>query len=214
MPRTLVAPALLLAALAVAPAAHADVLSLRAEALGGGMGGIGITGEQATRDAAFFAERAGPGYGALVGAEVFYVDAWVSHLQFPRGATVGTWTTFGLGIDLDHVLRKPAPVKKGVVGVGKQTGYLEAGVSVTYCVGTGQQVEPPLDASELSDRGFALDLRFGAGFTLAGGLSLGVALPISGGYFFKQGFANDESTHYTSVQAGLLLVARGKLTLR
>ena len=96
----------LVALLLAAPAAaHADLLSLRVEAHGGGAGGVGVGGDQ--KDNAFQAGARGGAYGALVGAELLFIDGWVSHQQYNDGALIGTWTQFMLGMDVDVDLGVP-----------------------------------------------------------------------------------------------------------
>lgn len=207
-----VVPAVIaLAALGAAPAAaRADVLSLRVEGHGGGAGGAGIGGAQ--RDEAFFNGARGPAYGFLVGIEALFVDVWVDHHQILAGDPLSTWTQFMAGFDLDHELRKPRPEGGGE---GKQTGYFEVGVGLGFGVGTGQQVELPLNAAQVSDRAFLIEGKLGAGMTLGRGtIGLGVSLPVSVGYFFKSGFANDADNHYWGAQAALLVVVRGKIKLK
>jgi len=207
-----------LALAATAGVAHADILSLRVEGHAGGAGGTGLGGGQEASDAAFFKGATGATWGVLVGLEALFVEGWVEHHQYAdQDDFLGTWTQFMVGLDLDYE-RFSGPAneearKKG--DPGKRTGYLEAGLGVGFGVGTGQQVDPPLDASEVTDRGFVAELRLGAGFYVANGLlGLGVAVPLSGGYFFKSGFANDESNQYWGAQGALLLVVRGKIKIK
>ncbi len=217
MNRLVLASALVLGPLAAVAApgdAHADILSLRIEGHGGGAGGVGVGG--AAKDESFFKGATGATYGGLIGLEVVFVDVWIDHHQFVKGGDLRTWTNFMTGIDLDFEIRdqSPAPDKGESAPEGKQKGYVELGIGVGYGVGTGQQVEPPLDASELSDKGFLLEGKFGAGLVLGGVIGLGVSVPVSVGYFFKTGFANDAETQYTSVQGAVLLVVRGKIKIK
>jgi hypothetical protein len=58
--------------------------------------------------------------------------------------------------------------------------------------------------------------RVGAGKHLGSVFDFGVTVPVSWGYFFKNGngaVANDVSTHYRSVQAEALLVLRANIRL-
>ena len=75
-------------------------------------------------------------------------------------------------------------------------------------VGTGQQVMPPLDNAQISDKGFLIQGVLGFGTHLSKNFDLGVSLPVSWGYFFKQGAANDLSNHYQGVQGEALAVLR------
>jgi hypothetical protein len=205
------------AALVVCAAdARADLLSFRAEAHGGGTGGVGMGGD--AKDEAFFNDARGGSYGGLVGVEALYIDVWVDHHQIVSGdGLIGTWTQFMTGLDLDYEMRDPVDDfsdQKGPKPQGKLKGYLEAGIGFGFGVGTGQQIDPPLDNSEVSDKGFLAELKFGAGFAMGKVLSLGVSLPISAGYYIKNGFANDQGNHYYGLEGSLMLVLRGKITVK
>jgi hypothetical protein len=211
----------MIAVLGSARAAHADLLSLRLEGHLGGGGGKGLGGGMEAKDTAFFDGATGAAYGGLIGLEIVFVDVWVEHHQYvghSRDATfLGTWTQFMTGLDLDFEQRKPVSAEDRKKGVqGKKKSYLEVGMGFGYGVGTGQQVDLPLDASELSDKGVLAELRFSAGLWVGehAGLGLGITIPISGGYFFKQGFANDADNQYYAVEGAVLLVARGKIKLK
>ena len=211
MRRTLSLLALALAA--SAGSAHADLLSMRVEAHGGGAGGIGVAGDQ--KDNAFQAGARGGAYGALVGVEALFIDVWVQHHQYNDGALIGTWTQFMTGMDVDVDLGVPpaAPGKPH----GRPAGYFEAGLGLGFGVGTGQQVQLPLDNGEVTDKGFLLEAKLGAGYNLGPLFSIGFVIPISGGYFFKSGpgvVANNTGTHYQALEAGFLINLRAKLKLK
>lgn len=214
MNRAFVVVALLLAA----GEAHADVLSLRVEAHGGGMGGAGMGG--AAKDQAFFKDARGGAYGGLVGLEALFIDVWVDHHQIRTGdGLIGTWTQFMTGLDLDFELRDPPPEdfskdKKKAQPKGKLKGYIELGLGFGFGVGTGQQIDPPLNNAQVSDKGFLIEGKFGAGFALGKVLSLGVSVPVSAGYYFKNGFANDENNHYSGIEGAVLFVVRGKIKIK
>ena len=202
------------ALLAPAAAAHADVFSIRAEAHGGGAGGIGLGGER--KDDAFYTGARGPAYGALIGAEILFIDAWVAHQQIPVDGEVATWTEFMAGLDLDIGVGAP-PKAPGAKDDPKPKGYLELGVGVGFGVGTGQQVELPLDNGEVTDKGFLVEGKLGAGIHLGPVLSLGVVVPVSAGYYFKSGagvVANDLGTHYQALDASVLVSLRFRLKLK
>ncbi|MBK9029751.1 MAG: hypothetical protein IPL61_00155 [Myxococcales bacterium] len=199
-------------ALAAAPA-HADLLSLRLEAHGGGGGGVGVAGDQ--KDNAFQTGARGGVYGGLVGVEVLFIDVWVQHHQFNNGGLTGTWTQFMTGMDVDVDLGVPA-AKPGKAH-GRPAGYFEAGLGLGFGVGTGQQVVLPLDNGEVTDKGFVVEAKIGAGWNLGPLFSLGFVVPVSGGYFFKSGpgvVANDQGTHYQAIEAALLVNFRAKLKLK
>ncbi len=211
---TLATTALVLAA---ATPAAADVFSMRAEIHAGGAGGAGVAG--GAKDHAFSEGARGATYGALLGAELLFVDAWIEHHQYNDGSMRGTWTQFMVGFDVDIALGKPLPVagaKKGAK-TAPAKGYLELGLGTGYGIGTGQQVVLPLDNAQLTDKGFLIEGRFAAGWHLNRIMSLGVALPVSYGYMFKSGpgvVANDDNNQYQAIQAALMLNLRFRLKLK
>jgi hypothetical protein len=172
---------------ALAGPAAADVLSMRAEA-----------------------------HGGLVGVEFLFVDVWVQHHQYNDGAFIGTWTQFmtGLDVNLDVGGGEPVPGKKGEVT--KPKGFVELGLGVGFGVGTDRQVDPPLDNSEVNDKGFLAEAHISGGAYLGSALSLGVTLPVTAGYYFMsdQGTANNLGTHYQAVEAALLVNLRLKLKIK
>ncbi len=200
----------------LAGTASADVLSLRAEGHGGGAGGLGVAGER--KEAAFQNNARGGAYGALVGVEVLFVDVWVQHHQYNDGSLLGTWTQFMTGLDLDIPVGGGQPVA-GSKDTSKKTpakGYVELGVGFGFGVGTDRQVEPPLDNSEVNDKGFLVEGRFGAGAHLGRALSLGVSIPVTAGYYFMSdsGTANNTGTHYQAIEAALLVNLRLRIKVK
>ena len=202
-----------LALAALAPTARADIFKLFAEVDGGGMDGKGITGDQ--KDSAFFKNPHGA-YGALVGAELVFIDAWIQHHQFyghndvVDGGHLATWTQFGLGV---HFQLNLGDDKAQKAGTG---GFVEIGAGAWFGIGTGQQVQLPLDNAQLSDKGFLGEARLGFGTHLNKIFDLGISVPVSYGYFFKTGngaTANDLSTHYQGVQGEALLYFRANIRL-
>lgn len=189
-----------------APQASADVLSLRGEVHAGGAGGKGVGG--ALAGDAFHAGAAGPAYGASVGLELLFIDVWVEHNQYPGAdGEVSTWTQFMTGLDTRFDL---GPAIKGGDNPYAPI-YGETGMAIGFGVGTGQQVEPPLDNSEVTDKGFLFQVSIGGGFRVTRALSLGVIVPVQASYLFKSGegaAANDQGTHYQSIQAAALLNLR------
>jgi hypothetical protein len=192
------------AALTTAPAS-ADVLTLFVEATGGGVAGQGTSGDQVIKDSAFFAKAPHIDYGALVGAELLFLDLWIQHHQFTDGSRVATWTQFGLGVHLQFDFN------------GKQNhqgGFFEVGGGGWFGLGTGQQIMPPLDNAQISDKALIVEGRLGLGSHLSNVFDIGVEVPGSWGYFFKNGAAvNDSSNHYQSVQIEGLVFLRANLRL-
>lgn len=180
--------------------ASADVLKLFAEAHGGAMFGEGTGGDQ--KDNAFFAHARHPTYGALVGAEFLIFDAWIQHHQYTNGSELATWTQFGAGIHTQVGLGSETEKK-----AGKGT-YLDFSAGAWFGVGTGRQVMPPLDNAQVTDKGLIVEGRLGYGWHLSSNWDFGVVVPVSWGYFFKNGAANDVSDHYQGVQAEVLASLR------
>src|SRR5215510_6405708 len=131
--------------LAIAAPASADVLKLFLEAHGGGVVGKATGGDQVIQDSAFFSKAPHGAYGAMIGAEFLFLDAWIQHHQFTNGDRLATWTQFGVGvhgtIDLGDAKQQKA----------HEGAYFEFGAGAWFGVGTGQQVMPPLDNAQISD---------------------------------------------------------------
>jgi hypothetical protein len=192
--------------LAAPLSASADVLALYAEAHGAYMYGQGIAGDQ--QEDAFFARSRGPGYGARVGGRFLIFDGNVNHHQYLHDGELTTWTQFNAGLGFTVGTGSEADQK------AHRGGYFELGASVGFGLGTGAQVDPPLDNTQITDKGFFLEGRIGVGKHLSSVFDIGVALPVSWGYVFKSGdgaTANDVSSQYQSVQIQLLLVLRANL---
>jgi hypothetical protein len=190
---------------AAAPAARADVLTLTADAQGGGMGGTGTGGDQKAN--AFFAKAPHIAYGAQVGVKFLVFDVWIRHHQYTSGSRLATWTAFGTGLDTVIDL---GDRKKG------ENTFVQLAMGLWFGLGTGQQVALPLDNAQISDKGFLGEAAVGFGTHLSSSLDLGVTVPVSYGYFFKSGngaTANNLSTHYQGAEAEALLYLRLKLKL-
>jgi hypothetical protein len=205
-------------ALLAAPAS-ADLISFHARALGGGSVGKGLFGDR--KDDAFHAGADGLTYGAQVGVEILFIDVWVEHDQYiTSGDLSGTWTQFMTGLDLELDIgeqKEGVRNDRGEVDGGYSSGYFEFGLGAGFALGTGQQVDPPLDNSEVTDKGFVAQVHAGVGWRLTPSWSLGLLVPVQGGYLFKSGpgaTANDLSTHYGQVSAAALLNLRLKIQLK
>jgi hypothetical protein len=200
------------AAIAAPRVADAGVFKLWAEADGGGVFGTRVTGDSANANAAFFAEAPHGAYGAQIGAQFLFLDVVIQHHQFTDGSRLATWTQFGAGmrfeIDLGAQTKEEKKAGKG--------GYAEIATNLFFGIGTGQQVMPPLSNDEITDKGFLAEMRLGFGKHLNKFLDVGIAFPVSYGYFIKNGsgaVANDLNTHYQGVQGEALLVLRGNLRI-
>lgn len=212
---------ILAAALAAATPATAEVLQLRGEIHGGGGGGVGIAGDQ--QDDAFHDGATGGLYGVSVGVEFLFIDGWIQHDQYvTTDDFLGTWTQFMLGFDTEIPVGEKSRATEQVTDASGRTGteggyaptYIELGMAVGFGVGTGQQVEPPLDAAQVTDRGFLLQAHAGFGYRLNKVISLGLTVPVQAGYMFKSGVANDLGNHYQSIQAAVLANVRLSFTLK
>lgn len=193
-----------------APApASAGVLKLFGQADGGGIYGKGTSGD--LKDKAFFAKAPHGMYGASVGVEFLFLDAWIQHHQFFNGSRLATWTQFGLGVHAEiDAGSSPAERKAG------KGPYVDFGAGAFFGIGTGQQVMPPLSNDEVTDKGFLLQGSVGFGKHLSSVFDVGLAVPVSYGYFFKNGggaVANDLSTHYRSVQVEGMIYLRANIRL-
>ncbi len=202
-----------------ASAASADILTLHADTKLGVAGGKGMFGER--KDDGFYEGGARSSYGLVLGAEVFFVDAWIEHNQFLRSGSVdGTWTQFMLGVDVDIDIGETKGFDTTAAG-GKSGGYstwvAELGMGFGFGVGTGQQVDPPLDNGEVTDKGFLLEARGLVAYRLTEMFALGVTVPFQFGYFTKSGagtFANNIDNHYAGMDAAAMLTFRANWNLK
>ncbi len=171
--------------------------------------GKGMFGE--LKDEAFHQERGSLDYGVIVGAEAFFVDVWIQHDQFlSNGSVSGTWTQFMTGLDVE--VDFDGDTKKG-----GGFWFVEVGMGLGFGVGTGQQVDPPLDNSEVTDKGFLFEARGFAGYRLNALMSLGVSVPVQFGYFTKSGLgavANNVDNHYSSMGGAALLTFRSNWQIK
>jgi hypothetical protein len=188
--------------------ASADNFKLFGELHGGGMYGKGTSGD--LKDSAFFATSPNGAYGFQVGAELLFFDAWIQHHQYTDGSRITTWTQFGVGA---HATVEKGTDKQQKAGKG---GFMEFSGGLFFGIGTGQQVDPPLDNAQLSDKAFLLQGAIGFGSHLSKVFDIALSVPVSYGYFFKSGngaSANDTSTHYRGVEGEALVVLRGNIRL-
>jgi hypothetical protein len=193
----------------VSESAHADILTVRAEARGGAALGKGMFGE--LKDEAFHQERGNLSYGIIAGAEFFFIDAWIQHDQFiGDGGVNGTWTQFMTGLDVEIDFDDGKDSGSGV-------WFAEMGMGLGFGVGTGQQVDPPLDNSEVTDKGFLFEARGLVGYRLNKLLSVGMSVPVQFGYFTKSGLgsvANNVDNHYSSMGGAAMFTFRSNWQIK
>jgi hypothetical protein len=163
--------------LAAPQLAAADTFKLFGEIHGGGMYGKGLSGAVADAGDAFFEKSPHPMYGFELGAELLFLDGWIEHHQYRSGDQLTTWTQFGLGI---HHTTDTGDEQQRKEGKG---GYFEFGGGLWFGLGTGQQVMPPLDNAQISDKAFLLEGRIGIGTHLSNVFDLGLQVPLSYGFF-------------------------------
>ncbi len=194
--------------LGVSAPADADILTVRAEGRAGAALGKGMFGER--KDDAFHQQRGNLAYGVVVGAEFLFIDTWIQHDQFLGGGSVnGTWTQFMMGFDFEVDFDD----KKS----GGGTWFAELGMGVGFGVGTGQQVDPPLDNSEVTDKGFLVEGRALVAYRLNTLLSVGLTIPLQFGYFTKSGSgstANNVDNHYSSTGGAAMFTLRSSWQLK
>ena len=196
----------------------ADILSLRADVKVGAAGGSGMFGER--KDESFQGGHGTVAYGVAVGAEVFLIDGWIQHEQFVGGGNTSTWTQFMLGFDVEIGLGD----KKGTRfnDAGKEVGgyesiMLELGMGAGFGVGTGQQVTPPLDNSQVTDKGFLVEGRIFVAHRITKLFAVGIMIPTQFGYFTKSGSgtaANNVDNHYTAFSGSVMLTFRSSWLLK
>ncbi|MGE0398857.1 MAG: hypothetical protein AB7T06_19265 [Kofleriaceae bacterium] len=203
--------------------AEAGVFKLFGEVSGGGMFGRGTGGDLVNNDTnmfdeAFF-ENAGPlAYGLQVGAQFLFLEGHIQHMQYKgfsddaQKPGLATWTSIHAGMRFE-------------IGIGTQTeadkkngkgAFFEGGWNIGFGIGTGAQVMPPLSNDEVTDKGFFAEGRIGVGKHLNTIFDIGVMVPVSYGYYFKNGdgaAVNDLSTHYQSLQVSALLTLRANVRL-
>lgn len=195
------------AAIAVPAAASADVFKLYGEVGGGGMYGKGLAGDH--KDDAFAVNGRGGSYGVLVGARFLVLDSHILHRQFLNGEETETWTQFNVGLNFGFDSGTDEQQKAG------KGGYVEMGAFLGFGLGTGAQVDPPLDNSEITDKGFVLGGRLGFGKHLSKIFDIGLSVPVSYAYMFKSGngaTANNTENQYQQVMFEALLVLRANIT--
>jgi hypothetical protein len=188
--------------------ADADVLVLYGDVHGGGMFGTGMSGDAEVKDQAFFANVPNVGYGLSVSGRFLFLGATIQHHQYNDGSDLATWTQAIAGLDFTVDLGSDKEKKE------KKGSFLQIGAGAGFGVGTGQQVDTPLSNDEIDDKGFLLEGKFGFGKHLSKFFDFGLLIPVTYGYFFKNGVpANMLDNHYQGLHAEALLYLRLRLKL-
>ncbi|HET6612913.1 MAG TPA: hypothetical protein VFG83_13025 [Kofleriaceae bacterium] len=219
--RSIIAGLAGLLCLGLAPTARADLLGVSAQVQGGGAGGGGLGG--AHQDDAFIKGVSGATYGAKVGVEIAWISAWAEHNQYAGdGGIRGTWTQLLAGLDFEFDVGEAT--RGGFLdNEGHRTGdrytpfYTEFGLALGFGMGTGQQVDPPLDNTEITDKGFVGQVTLGVGYRLTRVLAIGIEVPVRAAYLFKSGAglaANDQETQYQSLAVAGLVHLRFDIGLK
>lgn len=182
----------LMAILAAAAPARADVLALFAQVNIGGSSGTGLGGDQKDND--FFQRTKGMTYGALVGAKILFLRVWIEHQQYTNFSEFrGTWTQFMLGGGVDIPL-SDAPVAGGVIPFDLGLTF-----GAGFGLGTGQQVEPPLSNSQISDKGVVGEVALALRYRLNSVFAVGAALPVTVAQIWKNDAPINQATSYSSI---------------
>lgn len=208
---TVVSLAAIAAITAAAAPASADVAVLIGNVHGGGMVGKGTSGDQ--KDEAFFANAPNGAYGLSLTGRFLFFAAEISHRQYSfvggqDANSLRTWTQFSAGVDFEIGLGSTQEKKL------RKGSFFQASAMAGFGLGTGQQVEPPLDNSEITDKGLMLGGKLALGTHLSKHFDLGLMVPVQYGYFFKNGVAvNDVSNHYQGVHVEALVFLRLYLKL-
>jgi hypothetical protein len=198
--KNLLAPIALVAAMS--STASAAIFELSASLRLGAATGSGLGGAQQEND--FFEGTKGTTWGGLVGLEVFFIQLYVEHDQFTDFSDVrGTWTQIMVGPRLGFPLNE---VLGAITGM-----HADMGLAVGYGFGTGQQIVPPIDDGEISDKGLMLELKVGLEYRFNRFVGVGVSFPVAWGYLVKNDIPITETDgHYHSFHA----MALGTITVR
>lgn len=199
--------------------ARADLLSGTVRISAGASGGEGLTGD--LENESFAAGTRGATYGARVGVEVLFLNLWLGHDQYvDQDGLLGTWTTLpmiGFDTQLD-VGQGGSPTKnaQGQLVPGSKRWFVSAAFGAGFGLGTGRQIDPPLDNSEVTDKGFMLEGEVGLNRKLGGGLSFGLWVPVQWRILFKNGadaVVNSPGDRYQELNVAALVGLRYKLKL-
>ncbi|HEU0033683.1 MAG TPA: hypothetical protein VFQ53_23815 [Kofleriaceae bacterium] len=195
-----------------ATAADADAVVVYGDLQGGGMYGKATGGDAAVQDQAFFANVPNALWGLSVSGRFLFLGGTIQHQQFVGNGDLATWTQLTAGldfaVDLGGDTPSAAPSDKDKKKERKGA-YVHLTAGGGFGVGTGQQVDPPLDNAQIDDKAFLLQGSLGIGKHLGSFLDVGLSVPVTYGYFFKNGVpANDLSNHYQGIHVEALAYLR------
>jgi hypothetical protein len=164
--------------------ARADVFAIFAQANVGFSAGSSLGGDQ--RDSNFFERTKGFAYGAVVGAQILILRVWIDHQQYTNFSDFkGTWTQFMIGSQFGLPL-EVIPFDFGVrLGAG-------------FGLGTGQQIVPPLDNGEITDKAIVGEITPSLKYKFNSVVGIGFELPIEFALVFKSDAPVTQSDKYTS----------------
>lgn len=200
----------------LASPARGDVLTISGDAHGGGMFGTGTNG--ALKDEAFFARVPNATYGVAASARFFFLGGTIQHHQYvgPRINTDGagekpslaTWTQITAGLDFTVDLGTDQQKKL------KQGNFIQVAAGAGFGVGTGQQVNPPLNNEQIDDKAFLIEGKFAFGKHIGKHWDFGLMIPVSYGYYFKNGVpANMLDNHYQGIHVEALAFLRLRIKI-
>jgi hypothetical protein len=169
-----------------APRAQARLLDLHAGGHVGGLTGWGTTDN--TPD--FFDRRKGGGAGVDVGVKLLVLDLSLSFTQLFGG---GTLSQALLAVTFD--IPVGSLVFQDGVEKGKSRNVIRPILSAGAAIGTPEPVNPPLDNSQISDKGFVS--YFGVGYEFFINEFMGVGAQVDYGYHY---FFGGEKTMLSPTQ--------------
>jgi len=189
--RRLVLVVTAVATLAAARPASAEIFGIFGQAKIGYANGAGLGGD--LKDANFFEGAKGFTYGILVGAQILFLRGWIDHHQYTDFSNFkGTWTQFMLGSGFELPL--------GDVSAGIIPFNLGLTFGAGFGLGTGQQVTPPLDSGQVTDKGLVAEATPALKYKFNSIIALGVEVPITVGLLWKSNAPVSTSSFYTAYQ--------------
>jgi hypothetical protein len=194
MKRIALAAGVLAAVVLGAPAAEARFIDLHAQANGGGIAGWGSS---STPD--FFDHTRGAALGAEVGLKLLIFDLSAGFTQvFDGSGTSGTLSQVVFAVDID------VPVGDAKLPNGQSVNIIHPSLGTGFAFGTNGPVNPPLDASQISDKGIVVPLKVGYEYFLNPFMSVGAEGMFGYHYFFIGSSLNEHSSGFHFAGYGVL----------